>query len=334
MGCGASQDPVVAEPEEAPPEEVDPLAALLAQIQSQRTILTENIKKLEDSNAHVRYLWSTVIKFKLTMEELEEVRDEEMGMTQALQFHIASQDADDIREATKGMGTDEDKLAKVIVTRLQEMVMQTDYLYKTRYKDSLETVMNKEGKSMLGFLTGALSDFGRFCSYRVMPQARRDALILRKCMAGMGTDDKALVEILTTRTNAELRAAGEAYQAEFDGENMVGRIKSETGGMFSKNYGEWVDMLCEFDRDESDTVPDNVEELAQQLYDAGAAKFMGCDEEVFKDILCKANNATCAAIVQAYQDTQNRSLFDDVAKKMGSIPPRCFPFHLSRLVLT
>lgn len=83
------------------------------------------------------------------------------------------------------------------------------------------------------------------------------------------------------------KAAAEVYAAEFEGEDMAGRIKSETGGFGKKWYGKWVDLLVEFDRDESGELPEDIEGLAKQLYDAGAGKWMGTDEQVFIDILCK-----------------------------------------------
>jgi annexin A7/11 len=152
--------------------------------------------------------------------------------------------------------------------------------------------------------------------YRVMPQGRRDALLIRKTMTGMGCNDKTLVEILTTRTNAELKNAAEVYVKEFE-EDMVERIKSETGGMLSKNYGKWIDKIVEFDRDETQDVPDNVAELAERLYDAGKGKSFGTDEDVFLEILCAANDKTIDAIKQSYADQHDgRSLIEDVISEM------------------
>jgi hypothetical protein len=116
-----------------------------------------------------------------------------------------------------------------------------------------------------------------------------------------------------------LKAAAEWYASEHDGEDMVERIKGETGGLGKKWYGKWVDTLVEFDRDESVDVPDNVEELAQTLYEAGEAKWMGCDEQPFIDILCKANEPTCMAIAEAYEalPDSKKTLAKAVEDKMG-----------------
>jgi annexin A7/11 len=315
MGCGASSDPDP-EPEAAPEEPEDPLEALKRLIDAERANLTAVVELLDKSNPECRFLLSTIMKYKLCIEELTVKHLQEQKEFDSLETHIAEMDADDIYKATIGWGTDEDKMAKVIVARVSEGVSKTDKIYQEKYDKTLEDLVLKEGRSLVGMLTGGLSDFGKFMCYRVMPQGRRDALLIRKTMTGMGCNDKTLVEILTTRTNAELKNAAEVYVKEFE-EDMVERIKSETGGMLSKNYGKWIDKIVEFDRDETQDVPDNVAELAERLYDAGKGKSFGTDEDVFLEILCAANDKTIDAIKQSYADQHDgRSLIEDVISEM------------------
>jgi hypothetical protein len=46
------------------------------------------------------------------------------------------------------------------------------------------------------------------------------------------------------------------YKEEYK-EDMVERLKKETGGLLKKNYGKWVDALVEFNRDESQVQSDH-----------------------------------------------------------------------------
>lgn len=287
-------------------------------VEAERVLLKAIIANLEKSNPHARYLVTTVIKYRQVIQELTTSFENETEMSATMEHHIADTDAEDICKATLGFGTDEELLGKVVVSRLKETVVITDKIFQQRYGKSLEDLVQKEGKSLLGMLTGSLSDFGRFISYRVMAQGRRDALLLKKCVSGLGCSDKPLVEILSTRTNAELKEAAREWKKEFPDENdMVERIKSETGGMLKKNYGKWIDTLLEFDRDESDVISQNVDELAERLYKAGAARTMGCDEDVFLEILCKASEKNIMAIRQAYETKYpGRDLVKDVASKM------------------
>ena len=315
MGCEQS---VEAWPAEVVPE--DPFEKLLFEIRQQRSTLDATLSATTKSSAHMRFLLTTVTKSKSVLNELSDMFENEASLGADLVYHIAHQDADDLHEATTGIGADETKMGQVLVTRLPEMLAITDTIYQKKHGIDLETLVNKEGKSNLGWLlTGGLSDFGKFMSFRVMSQGRRDALLLRSTMAGIGCNDPVLLEVLTTRTNEDLKSAFEAYRSEFPGEDLIERIKSETGGMMKKNYGNWVDMLCEFDRDESMDAPSHseVESKCQELYDAGYGKTFGCDEDVFLNILNKANNNTIAAIKKCYKKMFDDSLVNHVKKKMG-----------------
>ena len=80
-----------------------------------------------------------------------------------------------------------------------------------------------------------------------------------------------------------------------------------------------MELIADMDRDEINEVPDNVGELAKQLYEAGAGKWLGCDEQVFLVVLAKANQATCNAIAEAYDamDETENSLLVDIEKCRG-----------------
>lgn len=318
MGICFGQEETPAPVEMNPATPADPLEELKKLIAAKRQELNAAAAALELTNPQVRYLTSTVNKIKQCSQELTTKFEDEVELHKGVEYHIAEQDAMDIRKATYGIGTDEKKLASVIVSRLANQIALIDQIYQKDYDMTLEKVVNKEGRSLTGLVTGGLSDFGKFISYRVMQQGRRDALLLRKCMSGMGCADKPLVEILSTRTNAELKAAAAAYKEAFD-EDMVERISKETGGMLSKHYGNWIDCLVGFDRDETENVPSNVDQLAERLYKAGKGKFGGCDEEVFQEILCKANEPTIKAIREAYSRYQGKGydLVEHVASEMS-----------------
>ena len=307
MGCTESS------PEDLPE---DPYARVVEQIKRAREELRQKPELLEDAAAFARYLSSTNNKQSCVIQYVTKELNEEFALRHGLHFHIANQDAVDVYTASKGIGCDEAKMCAVIIGRRPESIRITDEVYRQKYDASLEKIVRGENVTLLGYLTGGLTDFGKFLTYRTMEQPAVMALLIRKCMTGMGCSDYNLMEILTTQTNADLKAAAEHYQREFE-EDMIERIASETSGMLKKHYNSWAKCLCEFDRDETTEVPDNVDDLAQELYDAGASKMMGCDEEVFERILCKANEPTCQAIREAYgRVTEGRDLIEDVKSKM------------------
>lgn len=122
---------------------------------------------------------------------------------------------------------------------------------------------------------------------------------------------------MSTRTNQELKDAAAAYSAAYR-ENLVERIKSETGGFGSKWYGRWIDTMVQFDRNETQSVVGDPRQLAEILYRAGEEKF-GCDEQKFIDVLCQANEPTSLSIAKAYADLpqSKMSLEAAVESEMG-----------------
>ena len=46
----------------------------------------------------------------------------------------------------------------------------------------------------------------------MMTRAEYDAYCVKKAVKGAGTDEKALIEVLCSRTNEEMKAAKDAYK--------------------------------------------------------------------------------------------------------------------------
>jgi len=314
MGCGASVEDVV-----QPTEPEDPMDALRRQIQEERSTLKDMEGPHEDAEGECRYNMTAVRKLDRVITMMANDIEDAQALYDDLKHHIALQDALDIREASKGFGTDEAKMGKVVVGRLPETLILTNEIYQQKYNRTLESQIRGENKTLLGLLTGGLTNFGKFLVYRCMPPAKRDALLLKKAMSGFGCSDYILVEILSTRTNQELKDAAAVYAEDYDGEDMVERIKSETGGFGKKWYGLWIDTLVEFDRMEEPGVHCDPAAVADELYSAGEGKWMGCDEQPFIDHLCKANEETCQAIAAAYEEHEdsNKTIAEAVADKMG-----------------
>jgi hypothetical protein len=62
-------------------------------------------------------------------------------------------------------------------------------------------------------LTSELSgDLENICEMLVLDHGELDAYLIHKAVTGLGTDEKALIEIIMSRTNARLADLNKAYK--------------------------------------------------------------------------------------------------------------------------
>ena len=53
-----------------------------------------------------------------------------------------------------------------------------------------------------------------------------------------------------------------------------------------------MELVADMDRDENNVVPDGVGELDKQLYEAGAGKWLGCDEQEYAQAFREATDSS------------------------------------------
>ncbi|XP_035825822.1 annexin A4, partial [Aplysia californica] len=114
----------------------------------------------------------------------------------------AEADAETLRTATKGIGTDEDALINVLAYRASPQRVEIVNAYKTMF-----------GKELVEDIKGDTS--GNFCEALkglLLGPAEFDAHMLRSAIKGLGTDEDVLIEILCTRSNAQIAEIKQAYQ--------------------------------------------------------------------------------------------------------------------------
>ncbi|TKC39339.1 hypothetical protein EI555_001070, partial [Monodon monoceros] len=183
----------------------------------------------------------------------------------------ASVDAEAIRKAIGGIGTDEKTLISILTERsnAQRQLIAKEYqaAYGRELKDDLKGDLSGHFKCLMVAL--------------VTPPAVFDAKQLKKSMKGTGTNEDALIEILTTRTSRQMKEIGQAYYTVYK-KSLGDEISSETSGDFRKA----LLTLADGRRDEGLKVDEQLaKEDAQILYNAGENKW-GTDEDTFTEILC------------------------------------------------
>lgn len=126
--------------------------------------------------------------------------------------------------------------------------------------------------------------------------ADRDAVILRDALKGWGTNDRALIEVICSRTSSQLQAIRHAYYARFR-RSLEEDIRSDTSG----NYRKLLLTYLTEHRSESPQVDINMAQAdARDLCKAGEGR-LGTDEDAIIYILSTRSSAQLNAAFNIYK---------------------------------
>ncbi|XP_059505471.1 annexin A5-like [Stegostoma tigrinum] len=182
----------------------------------------------------------------------------------------ANHDAEVLRKAMKGLGTDESAILHILTTRCSAQRMKINLQYKTLFgRDLVEDLKSELGGKFEKLIVGLMKT-----------PLQYDVSELHNALKGAGTDEKCLIEILASRTSEEIRAIVKAYKEEY-GKDLEESIVSDTSGHFQRI----LVILLQANRDESTVYDDAaVKKDAQELFQAGELK-CGTDESTFLTII-------------------------------------------------
>lgn len=170
----------------------------------------------------------------------------------------------------RGLGTDEEQIVELLTQRSNAQRQQI----AAYFRDVLGRDCVDDLKSELG------GDFERVIVALMTEPVEYLCAQLHAAMAGCGTDERVLVEVLCTMTNAEMGRLVVKYEELF-GRPLAEHMCSETDGFFRR----LLTLIVTGVRDESGEVDaEAAKEQAGQLWAAGEAK-LGTDEEVFNRVL-------------------------------------------------
>ncbi|XP_011821630.1 PREDICTED: annexin A3 [Mandrillus leucophaeus] len=213
-----------------------------------------------------------------------------------------SVDAEAIRKAIRGIGTDEKMLISILTERSNAQRQLIVKEYQAAY-----------GKELKDDLKGDLSGhFEHLMVALVTPPAVFDAKQLKKSMKGAGTNEDALTEILTTRTSRQMKEISQAYYTVYK-KSLGDDISSETSGDFRKA----LLTLADGRRDESLKVDEHLAKKdAQILYKAGENRW-GTDEDKFTEILCLRSFPQLKLTFDEYRNISQKDIVDSIKGELS-----------------
>ena len=213
---------------------------------------------------------------------------------------MAQADAEALRNAMKGFGTDESTLIKLVANRSNAQRQQIKASYKALFGRDLIEDLKKElhGK----FEDAMVALFTEPVEY--------DADQLREAMKGAGTNEDTLIEILASRHPNHLQLVKQKYKEKYK-RDLEADVKSETHGTLQHLL---ISLLQGSRKVNPNPNPNQMAQIAQEIYQAGEAK-LGTDESIFNKYFATLSPHELAAMSQAYHKLTGHTILDAIDKE-------------------
>uniref|UniRef100_K3WZ29 Annexin n=1 Tax=Globisporangium ultimum (strain ATCC 200006 / CBS 805.95 / DAOM BR144) TaxID=431595 RepID=K3WZ29_GLOUD len=201
----------------------------------------------------------------------------------------------EIKNACKGLGTDEAALTEVLCSVTPNDRSLVAYRYKELYLEDLKFLLESETSSDLGFLLQLMA----------VPLNEAEAYALHAAVTGPFHGAPLIYPVILGRTSAELVILKKTYFDIFNQELTV-MAKSELSG----DLRTIIITALQSQRaayDPSVHTEEKAEEDTDNLYKAGEGKW-GTDEDSFVKLLVTSPPEHLAAIDAVYRKKYNKSI--------------------------
>jgi annexin A7/11 len=211
-------------------------------------------------------------------------------------------DAEVLRKAMAGWGTDEDPIIEISSRRSNADRQAIIKEYKTLYgRDAIADLEDELG-----------GDLGRTIQAMYKTPLDYDCSELYKAMKGAGTDEDTLIEIIGSRPNSVLKEIIKRYK-ELYNLSLEEHVSSETSGDLKR----LLVSLLQCNRSEERNIDTfKLDQDLQKLYDAGEGQW-GTDESVFNQIFATRSPTELDYLNTKYSEHCGKSLFKVIDSEFG-----------------
>lgn len=210
--------------------------------------------------------------------------------------------------AMKGLGTNEKKIMNIVANRSSAQLMALEKQFRTQYGDDLKKWL---GKELRGHLEKVV--LGRFFGVHAY-----QAYVLREAMAGMGTDERALIDVICTKRKGAMIKVKKAYETMYK-RDLVKDIESETSGHLKRI----LVSLAGAGREMKPVDEELAAKEAKALYEAGEASW-GTNEATFNMIFATRSFPQLRATMHAYKRHTGQDMEKVIEKEMSKDLKRAF----------
>uniref|UniRef100_A0A098M1R7 Annexin n=1 Tax=Hypsiglena sp. JMG-2014 TaxID=1550645 RepID=A0A098M1R7_9SAUR len=209
----------------------------------------------------------------------------------------ASKDAEALKKAMEGLGTDETTVIEILTGRSNAQRQLIAAEYKSYTGKDLKDALQEDTSG----------DFGRALVALVTPPAEFEAEQINRAVRGIGTNEATLIEIVASRTSKQIRETAQVYYTIYR-KIMSEDVGWDTSGDTKRTFLALLDAK----RDDNPQAHEDVAKRdAQLLYSAGE-KRLGTDETKFIEILSTSSFAQLKLTFQEYQKLSGHRMEDSV----------------------
>lgn len=190
-----------------------------------------------------------------------------------------------LKEATKGLGTDESELVQALTGYSNKQIQELRRVYKTQFGEELREIIESETSG----------NFGVSCLALVDDRVEYRARLLHESLAGAGTAIKKLVDVIAPMEADQIEAVKAAYKRVY-GKDLEEDVRGDTSGNNEKTL---VALLAAGRPASGDVDQQLAVEEAQKLYEGGEGR-LGTDSTQFRTVFCTRSWAQLGATLKAY----------------------------------